>query len=76
MKKYVCEMCRGNGWVWSCDMEGKDDCSLCVKKGYTPFIMAREPNDEAIVQAIKPEPVKEEVVNASPEQVVSGSSQV
>jgi hypothetical protein len=86
MKRYVCEVCYGRGKVTTLTDEQQvgfgaepgywfrsDHCPSCVAKGYTPFVVARTPDDEAIVEAIKQ---KIEVVNVSSEQVVSGSSDV
>jgi hypothetical protein len=89
MKKYVCEVCRGKGAVTTMTDEQQngarvepgywfknEQCPACVVKGYTPFVMAREPDDEAIVDAVKPVETKIEVVNAGITEVVSGSNPV
>lgn len=75
---YVCNLCRGLGEIWTIDGEDESTkpCPLCVAKGFAPFVMAKTPEDEAIIQALRPEPVKEEVEDAGVVQVVSGSSQV
>jgi hypothetical protein len=89
MKRYVCEVCHGAGSVTTITDEPQDgpraepdywfksdQCPSCVTKGYTPFVIARTPDDEAIVEAVKPVETKIEVTNANPEEMVSGSGSV
>lgn len=72
MKKYVCEGCHGKGTQEEFVMTSTTDfdfyepvklcpCALCVAKGYTPFIMAKTPEDDQLVDAVKKEVVS--VVN-------------
>ena len=64
MKKYVCEGCRGTGKqeelvsTPTVDFDFYEPvkycpCSLCAVKGYTSFVMAKTPEDDQLIDAIK-----------------------